>query len=255
MTGADIDRPDRAATAASPAPVGRIPAVDVARSAALLGMAIFHLAFDLEMFGLIAPGTVGSGLWPAFARLVAGSFLFLAGVSLWLAHGHGIRWRGYLRRLAVLVLAAACVSAATYAVMPASFVHFGILHSIAAASVIGLAVLRLPVFALLALAGAVVVAPDILRSDAFNHPALWWTGLSTAPRPSVDFEPVLPWAAPFLAGLAVAKAAEANGVWARLAGRPLGPAWLGWPGRHSLLVYLVHQPVLIALVWAASVAL
>jgi len=236
------------------APGARIPAVDVARSTALLGMAIFHLAFDLEMFGLIAPGTVGSGLWPAFARAVAGSFLFLAGVSLWLAHGRGIRWRAFWRRFAVLVLAAACVSAATYAVMPASYVHFGILHSIAAASVIGLAVLRLPVFALLALAAAVVVAPDLLRSDAFNHPALWWTGLATAPRPSVDFEPVLPWAAPFLAGIAVARAAEANGVWTRLTGMPLGPAWLGWPGRHSLAVYLVHQPVLIALVWAASVA-
>ncbi|MEM1432403.1 MAG: heparan-alpha-glucosaminide N-acetyltransferase, partial [Pseudomonadota bacterium] len=181
-----------------------------------------------------------------------GSFLFLAGVSLWLAHGAGIRWRGFWRRWGILVLAAAAVSAATYIAMPRAFVYFGILHSIAAASLIGLALLRLPTGILLALASAVVVAPDFLRTEAFNHPGLWWTGLATAPRPSVDFEPVLPWAAPFLAGLAVAKAADARGVWRRLAGQPLGPSWLAWPGRHSLILYLLHQPVLIALVWAAS---
>ncbi|MEM6740898.1 MAG: heparan-alpha-glucosaminide N-acetyltransferase [Pseudomonadota bacterium] len=230
----------------------RIDALDVARGVALLAMAVFHLAFDLQMFGLIAPGTLSRGLWPEFARLVAASFLFLAGVSLWLAHGSGIRWRAYLRRFAILVSAAALVSGATYVAFPQAFIYFGILHSIAAASLIGLALLRAPVWALLALAALVVAAPDYLRSEALNHPALWWTGLATAPRASVDYEPVLPWAAPFLCGLAVAKIADAQGLWARLAARPFGPAALVWAGRHSLAVYLLHQPFLIACVWVAA---
>jgi uncharacterized membrane protein len=246
----------RAAEAAAPAAgqPGRLPVVDVARSLALCGMVVFHAVVDLELFGVLPPGTTFSGLWPGFARLVAGSFLFVAGVSLWLAHGCGIRWRAFLRRLGVLVLAAGGVSLATWLAMPDRFVHFGILHSIAAASVIGLAVLRLPAGATLAVAAAILVAPEILGGPAFDRPWLWWLGLSPSVPPSMDFEPVLPWAAPFLAGLALARLADRAGLLARLARPGPWPPALGllaWPGRHSLAIYLLHQPVLLAAIWAA----
>ena len=29
------------------------------------------------------------------------------------------------------------------------------------------------------------------------------------------------------------------------------PRWLAWMGRHSLLVYMVHQPLLIGVLWLA----
>ncbi|MEM9249284.1 MAG: heparan-alpha-glucosaminide N-acetyltransferase [Pseudomonadota bacterium] len=230
----------------------RVPALDLARTCALVGMVVFHVMFDLQMVGLVPPWTVQTGIWPQFAKLVAGSFLFLAGVSLWLAHGQVLRWHTFFRRLVLLAAAAALVSAATYVAMPQAFVYFGILHAIAVSSLIGLAVLRWPAFGILALAALVYMAPAVLASEAFNRPALWWTGLATMPRPSVDFEPILPWAAPCLAGLACAKVADAYGVWQLLRGRPVGPHWLSWPGRNSLLVYLVHQPVLIALIWSAA---
>lgn len=235
-------------------PPARIPALDIARSVALLAMALFHFVFDLELFGLVAPGTATSGAWRGLAIATASSFLFLAGAGLWLAHGHGIHWPAFWRRFAKIAGAAVLVSIATYIAFPHAFVFFGILHSIALCSLLGLAALRLPVVAIVALAVAVFYAPEFLRSPSFNAPYWWWTGLQTVPLRTMDHEPIFPWFAPFLAGLAASKAASHAGLWARLATpTPSRAAQLaGLAGRHSLLVYLIHQPVLIGLVWSAS---
>lgn len=234
---------------------GRIAVLDLSRGVALLAMASFHLTFDLELFRQIPPGTTQTTPFWLYARAIAGSFFFLAGVSLWLGHGRRIRWPAFGRRLAMILGGAALVTAATYAADPATFVFFGILHSIATASVIGLLFLRLPATVTITAAAVALAAPHSLRTGAFDAPWLGWLGLATHGVRSVDFEPVFPWIAPFLAGIAAAKLAERTGALAALgrlhpAGRLAGA--FGWAGRHSLAVYLVHQPVLLALVWAVT---
>ncbi|MEZ5754322.1 MAG: heparan-alpha-glucosaminide N-acetyltransferase [Paracoccaceae bacterium] len=232
----------------------RLVLIDVARTVALVGMAVFHLAFDLEMFGHLAPGTTVTGGWAIFARLVAGSFLFLSGVSLVLAHGGAIRWAGVWRRLGRLVAAAALVTGATWLAFPQAFVFFGILHSIALCSLIGLALIRLPGLVLLALAVAVVAVDRSVALEVMNPRWLAWTGLGSVAPLAVDFVPVFPWLGAVLAGMGVAKLAEAAGFrdWAGRVRAGRGLRRLAWPGRHSLLIYLIHQPVLIALVWVGT---
>ncbi len=230
---------------------GRIVALDIARTVALIGMAIYHFTYDLEMFGHIPPGTAVTGFWAIFARLVAGSFIFLAGASLWLAHGNSIRWRAFARRFEMIVGAALLITIATRIALPQTFVFFGILHSIAAASLIGLAFLRLPAVVTLAAAAGVFAIARLPHSPAFDAPLLWPLGLSTNTPPAIDYVPLFPWLAPFLAGLALAKLGTKTGLWTRLK-REGSPALLTWPGRHSLAVYLIHQPVLVGLVWAAT---
>ncbi len=234
----------------------RIAALDMARTVALVGMAAYHFTYDLEMFGYIPPGTAVSGGFAVLARLVAGSFLFLAGVSLSLAHGQGLRWRPFLRRLGVIALAAGFITAATRYAMPDSYIFFGILHSIAFGSVIGLAFLRLPAVLTLLAAAAVVVAKPYLQTGLFDAHWLAWLGLTTWPVRSVDFVPVFPWLAATLAGIAFAKLGASVGLWDRLRGRMGGAVRiLGWPGRHSLAIYLIHQPALIGCLWLVTQAL
>ncbi|MGB3313889.1 MAG: heparan-alpha-glucosaminide N-acetyltransferase [Albidovulum sp.] len=230
---------------------GRIAALDISRTVALIGMATYHFTYDLEMFGHIPPGTAVTGFWAVFARLVAGSFLFLAGVSLWLAHGNGIRWHGFAKRFAMIAGAALLVTVGTRIALPQSFVFFGILHSIAAASLIGLAFLRLPATVTLAAAAGIFAISRLPHNTAFDLPLLWPLGLSTNTPGAIDYVPLFPWLAPFLAGLALARIGTRAGVWSRLT-RPAAPGLLTWPGRHSLAIYLIHQPVLIGLVWAAT---
>ena len=233
-----------------PAPASkRIAALDIARTAALAGMFAFHFRYDLVMFGLLPPEVTGSFLFYWHARLVAGSFLFLAGLSLWLGHGHAIRWPAFWHREIKLVSAAALVSAGTFLALPESWVFFGILHAIALCSLLALPFLRSPAPLTLAVGLAFMAASFYLPDWAqWNHPALRWIGLQTQPTLTVDLEPLFPWFGPFLLGLGTGQLLGT--FWPRL--QPpqtrLSGA-LAWPGQHSLAIYLIHQPVLLGLIW------
>lgn len=239
---------------ASMPPRGRIPTIDLARGAALVAMAIYHFTWDLEFFGYADPGYTAVGGWRLFARCIASSFLFLVGVSLFLGHARGIRWPGFLRRLAMVGGAALAISLVTWLAVPGGFIFFGILHQIALASLLGLLFLRLPATVTLAVAVAVIIAPNYLRSPFFDHPAWWWVGLSSSNPRSNDYVPLFPWFGAVLLGIAGARVAETTGLFARLAG--IVPGRWSWPlafaGRHSLAFYLIHQPVLIGCVWLFS---
>src|SRR5690606_14784953 len=232
----------------------RLEAIDLARGLALAAMAVYHFAWDLEFFGYAPPGMTAEGGWKLFARAIASSFLFLVGVSLWLAHGRGVRVRPFLKRLAMVAAAAAAISLVTFMAVPGGFIFFGILHQIALASALGLAFLRLPAVVTLIAAVFVAAAPHFLRSGIFDHPALWWVGLSSVNPRSNDYVPLFPWFSAVLAGIAAARIAGRAGLFARMGRRAL-PRWtrsVQFAGRHSLAVYLIHQPVLIASLWLVS---
>jgi uncharacterized membrane protein len=232
----------------------RITVIDVARGIALLAMASYHFTWDLEFFGYTDPGLTAFGWWKVYARCIASTFLFLVGVSLFLAHGKKTRWNGFWKRFAMVAGAALAISVVTRIATPDSFIFFGILHEIALASLLGLAFLRLPALLTLVAAAIVIAAPIYLRSEVFDHPTLWWVGLSATNPRSNDYVPLLPWFGAVLLGIAAAKLASASGLLARLAnlapGRWANP--LVFIGRHSLAFYLIHQPVLIGSVWLFS---
>ncbi|MEM7445549.1 MAG: heparan-alpha-glucosaminide N-acetyltransferase [Pseudomonadota bacterium] len=221
----------------------RIAAIDALRGVAIVGMVVYHFCWDLTFFNLAAFDIDNGFGWIIFRTLVAGGFLTLVGVSLVLAHREGIRWRGFWRRFIILAIAALVITIASYQFVPQAFIFFGILHAIAVFSLIGLAFLRLPWW-LCGLAAAGAIAMQYAASPAFNWPPIVWLGLSDPPPVSNDFEPLFPWFGAVLLGMAIAK----TGIVDWLAGwrgtDPLSRA-LGWAGRYSLAIYLVHQVVLI----------
>lgn len=241
----------------SRAPV-RLAWLDIARGVALIAMASYHFIWDLSTFGYLEPGFAAVG-WPKlYARAIASTFLFLAGFSLALAHGDGIRWAKFWKRWLIVAGAALVVTAASYFAIPQGLIHFGILHAIAAASIVGLLFLRAPPVLTFAVAVAAFVAPLYLKSDLFNTPWLWWIGLSTEPRQSFDYVPLLPWLAPVLAGIGIARLPTVERLLRQIAPGENPSGRLGntfaFLGRHSLVFYLVHQPVLISILYGVSLA-
>ncbi len=240
-------------SSASPAavtspPAGRFAIVDLARGVALLAMFVFHFAYDLSHFGLIETEIPADPGWRLFARLIAGSFLTLVGVSLVLATRNGLNGQAFLKRFALVAGAAVLVSVATFFAMPENFIFFGILHHVALASLLGLAFLRLPVWLVAVTAALVFALPWFAAPDALDRVWLAWLGFAQHVPPAADFVPLFPWFGCVLAGIVLARLALPRLDGSALARwRPrLAPLRLiAWGGRHSLAVYLVHQPLFI----------
>ncbi|TCR63703.1 heparan-alpha-glucosaminide N-acetyltransferase [Bosea sp. BK604] len=232
-------------TTASAAP-SRIDLIDVARGLALLAMFVFHFAYDLSYFGLIETDIPVDPSWRWFARCIAGSFLTIVGFSLVLATRKGLNRRAYFRRFAMVAGAAALVTLATRFAMPDSYIFFGILHQIALASLLALPFLRLPAPVVIISAAAVFAVPFFVVHPWLDHDWLLWLGLARVPIRTADFVPVFPWFGCVLAGMALAKIVlPLGGRWQNWQARILPARVLAWGGRHSLAVYLVHQPVFI----------
>ncbi len=231
----------------TPAPdlPSRLTALDTARTLAVIAMVIFHFTFDLALFGHIPSDTMSQPFWYYAARMIAGSFLFLSGLSLWLAHGRGIRWPAFWTRWLKLAAAAAVVTLASIWLVPGGPIWFGILHAMAATALIGLIALRLPWPVTLVLAAVVFAAAWGPRFPALDPLWLVWTGLAETRPMMGDYVPLVPWAAPALAGIAAAKALRID-LWHGTSPSRLAHT-LTFPGRHSLIIYLVHQPILFGL--------
>jgi len=248
---------ERDLTTSEPVKRGRIAAIDAARGVALGGMVVYHLIWDFAHFGLIAPTAPFAPATRILSHSVASAFLALVGVSLALAHPDGLRRAAFLKRLALVVGAAALVTAASYAIDPAEPILFGILHCIAVASLIAALFVAAPAWAALALGMVMIAAPLVYSSPAFNPPALVWLGLGTVSPYTLDWRPLLPWAGVVLIGLGLTQAAAPRlAGWRWSAWRPMG--WPGrataFAGRHSLVIYLVHQPILFGLLWSLVTA-
>lgn len=236
----------------------RYAIVDIARGVAIIAMVAYHLCWDLSLLRFIAPDVGRDPNWVLIARTILAAFMLLVGVGLVLGHGNGIRWPSFWRRTIFVVLGALAISLGTWLVFPDSFVYFGVLHAIALFSLLGLAFVRAPLWLAIAVAAIVITLPFLYSDPLFNQKLFSWIGFWQVPPPANDLVPLFPWFGVVLVGLIATRLVLASPIAGRLAAvNPTGrlPQLLALLGRWSLLIYLLHQPILLGLLYPVAAVL
>lgn len=234
-------------------PRSRYPVVDVIRGSAIALMFSYHFCFDLNYFGLTRFNFNYSPFWLSFRAVIVSLFLGTVGISLHLATRRGLNRRRYLQRLGLLLVFAGLISVVSYVMFPHSMIFFGILHFIALASILGLAFTRLH-WLNLVLGTACLALGLWYQHPFFDQPAWQWFGLMTHKPITEDYVPVLPWFGVVLIGMFLGQTlfhgrdADAPAFVRWRAERAL-PRVLALGGRHSLIIYMLHQPVFMGVLY------
>ena len=240
--------------------LGRIHLIDELRGLALIAMVVYHTLYDLEMMYQIPLGLYANMGLILFQACIAGVFIFLSGLSSELS-------RNNLRRGVVCFACGAALTLFTFLFMKEYLIQFGILHllglSMILYSVLQPLVQKIPPAAGLILFGLLFLftygapqgyvgipgvvhillprswytASPYLFPLGFPHPSFW----------SSDYFSLLPWFFLFLAGACLGRPAKERRLPAFCYRSRLRP--LAFVGRHTLLIYLAHQPVIYGILW------
>jgi uncharacterized membrane protein len=231
----------------------RLPLIDALRGFAVAQMIVYHSIYDLNYFGWAKLAMNRDQPWIGWRTMIVTQFLLLVGVSLVLRLARKPGWADFWRRWAQVAAAAALVSLGSWLMFGPWFIYMGILHFIAAALIIARLLAPLAHWNLM-LAAAAFAAWWFYRDPMFNPAPANIIGFVTVKPRTEDYVPLFPWLAVVLAGLGLGHLWRARGfallpVWQRMNSRP--PRLLVLLGTWALTVYLIHQPILIGLLWLA----
>ena len=225
--------------------------LDLLRGIAVLAMIVFHLTFDLGYFGLISSDTIYEPGWVAFQHMIAGTFIFVAGVGFDLCHRQGIKWQNIIKRVLILGPLSALISIVTFIILGQFWIKFGILHCILAASLIsiftvGLSTSRLIVLTVLLAAIYFYLNPPVAIPSSFD-----FIIKTVHPHYSVDYRPIFPWLIVFLIGMIASRKTRRSGksILFRISASSKSVKLLLLLGQYSLLIYLFHQPILLFILY------
>jgi len=218
--------------------------LDATRGVSLIAMIAYHIIFDLRYFGIIQ-------IDPFFRYMaypIAGSFIFIAGISLHLkARSIGMQadYRGsaspFISRGIKILGIAAGITIVTWIYPHEGFIVFGILHLIGISTI--LAILFLPLGRWNILPAGMIILIWFLFFPVYGPAHLIPLGIYPPGFYTLDYEPLIPWFSLILLGIAAGTFRYSKKEIKQHNNRIVN--LLAVPGRNSLLIYLIHQPIII----------
>ncbi len=224
--------------------------IDLVRTVALLGLLFFHTRELLYHFDLCAE-PLASGVWFYIRAVNAGLFIFPAGVALTIAYSRGKRMSSFMLRGLKIFGLGMLITLLSLLVVPEEYVRFGILHFFGIAFILVPFFLRFRYINLI-LGAAVMAAGICLRSTSADFPWLLWLGLRPHHFRTLDYFPLLPWFGLLLVGMFFGKILYPQGNRRFNIPEFSSPVASGFMllGRHPLVIYLAHLPILIGVIFA-----
>ncbi|MFH1751615.1 MAG: heparan-alpha-glucosaminide N-acetyltransferase [archaeon] len=231
--------------------------IDFVRGIAIIMVIVFHLFFDLNYFGILE-NSMYSGFWLVFQRITASLFIGLVGVSLVLSFErikNSKKFSGktlfpkFLKRGLFLFAVALVITAATWIYPHKGFIVFGIIHFIALSVILGYFFLRFYKLNLILGIGT-IIAGLWFSTITINSNLFFWLGLTFPGFNSLDYFPLFPWFGIVLIGLFAGKHLIKNYQNQLGIEKPKLPVinFMTFIGRKTLIIYLLHQPVIIGLI-------
>ena len=228
----------------------RIWELDFARGAALLGMMIIHLIYDLvDLFGVL--NWQLPQWYLVFKNNFGAVFLVISGISVTLGsrcvrRGLTVFGCGFLCTGATLILYLTGMADRSI------LIYFGVLHCLGVCMLLWPLFRQLPNWMLVPMGLAFAAAGLVLRRYSPDVPAvLIPLGFAPGWFSSSDYFPLLPNLGYFLLGAALGRLLYREPVtrFPRVEAGNMPIRLFCAMGRHSLPIYLLHQPILAALVF------
>ncbi len=237
--------------------------VDTFRGLAIITMITYHFLFDITFFG-VYPFEVNSGFLWYFARATAFTFIFLMGVSLTLSNSRsmitgeyleGGLFKKYLKRGLKIFSLGILITFATWIFIPQEFIIFGVLHFIGISIILAYPFIKRKYLNLI-LGISIILLGIYLGNFNFDFTWLMWLGFIPNNLQTVDYFPLIPWFGVVLLGLFFGGILYKN--YQRQFNLPdLSSNYIirgfSFLGRNSLIIYLIHQPILIILLYLLGV--
>lgn len=215
----------------------RYPIIDLMRVLAIVLMVIFHMFYDLTIFGFTNIDFQQNKFWFGLPRFIVFLFLTCVGLSQQLSHKDAIDWSKFWKRWLKLVFFAFCVSATTYYLYPKNWIYFGTLHCIATVSLMALPFRNNPKIAL-----AIGIA-ILVNRFVFQNVIDVWPYIKS--MKSMDYIPYYPWVAIVLIAIFL----HSKGFHKVSLDLGRNKTWIEWTSRNSLWIYILHQPIMYFLIF------
>jgi uncharacterized membrane protein len=227
--------------------------IDSLRGIAVTLMIIFHILYDLNYFNIYKT-ELYSGAFLILAYTVGTTFLLLVGISLTLSYNKANKnltkkqlHIKFLKRGLKIFGLGLIITIATWLYLKEGFIIFGVLHCIGISIILAYPLIQRR-YTNLILGVLFVLLGVILRTLTFDFQWLIWLGFKPANFYTVDYYPLLPWLGVVLIGISIG-----NTIYPKYRRRfqirdvseSIFIRFLTYVGRNSLIIYFLHQPVLI----------